>query len=127
MFSSTRLLVAIVCFLALAGCGSPFRVFLTPPSPVIVPSCSNPAPLNGKFDARATGFIVVLTNNANVASDLGMLASRYQFVPDKVYVSINGFFAELTDSVVAELRCESVVKYIEHNAHWSLGGSLEAL
>ena len=110
-----------VLSLALAGtvaCGSADS---NGPGPVdslaaLQPPCADPAPLLGGPDPRATGFIVVFHGTIDAELETARLAAAYGFQPRHVWTTaLEGFSADLSREVVAGLRCESSVDFLEHN------------
>ena len=86
-------------------------------------SCNNPAPLLGTKDPRAPGYIVVFQDGTDAGPTARALAAKYTFQTKFVYSSaLLGFSADLPDAVVAALRCESAVKYIQHEGVVSTAG-----
>jgi hypothetical protein len=84
---------------------------------LVPPACSDPAPLLGKFDPRAPGYIVVYNDGVDARLETARLAAAYGFVPTHVFeFAIRGFGAELTPEVVAGLRCEATIHIVEHDA-----------
>jgi len=84
--------------------------------------CASPAPLQGYFDSRAPGYIVVLNAGTDVDGALASLQARYGFTPVHVYRSaLLGFSARLTPDTVEAIRCEPVVKYVEYNSTVTIG------
>jgi hypothetical protein len=78
--------------------------------------CAQPAPLLGRYDPAAPGFIVQYRDGIDAVSETSRLASRYDFTPTYVYTAaLHGFAAPLTPDVVASLRCESSVASVEHD------------
>jgi len=73
--------------------------------------------VQGTFDARAPGYIVLYKSGVPVQATTAALASKYGFTPKFVWeAAVQGFAAPLTDAAVEGLRCEPVVKLIEHDA-----------
>jgi hypothetical protein len=110
--------VAMLGFLALAGvsCGRGDATSLLTPD-VVTPTCATPAPLFGKPNAQAPGFIVVLQDSVDAIAESQRLATRYDFTPSHVYTAaLRGFSAVLSAGVVADLRCEVNVRYVEYDA-----------
>jgi hypothetical protein len=94
--------------LALAGCGVQFTEVGSP--------CANPAPLEGRRNSAAPGYIVVFKDGTDAAAATEQLARKHGFVPSYVYTrALAGFAAQFPDSTLAALRCEPVVKYISHD------------
>ena len=86
-----------------------------PPAPrAVAPQCSLPAQLLGTFSIP--GYIVVFQDTVDAAAETARLAETYQFTPTHVYsTALRGFSASLADTVVAALRCERSVRYIEYD------------
>ena len=79
--------------------------------------CAQPAPLLGRYDPAAPGFIVQYRDGVDAIAETSRLASKYGFTPSYVYTAaLHGFAALLTADVVATLRCEASVANVEHNA-----------
>ena len=99
-----------------------------PPPPVLEPACSDPAPLKGKYEPRAPGYIFTLTGGVEnrtpeeVRALVRELADTYDFEPASVYEhALAGFFVEeLPPEVLAALRCEPIIERISHNDLYSL-------
>jgi hypothetical protein len=92
---------------------------------VLQPSCSKPAWLDGKFDPKAQGYIVTLTDEVNdVASTAQELAQKHGFVLDDTYQSaLKGFGVKaLTPSVLADLRCDPRILGVSFNEHIRMSG-----
>ena|ERR1017187_6436539 len=122
------LLTTAACALAVA-CGASTGpvtpelttpISLTPedPASVVAPACSAAAPLAGFYDPRAPDYIVTFYAGTDVDATVAMLTAKYQFQTIHVYhgVSLLGFNAALTPSVVAKIRCEPTVKAVEYDA-----------
>ena len=89
----------------------------------VVPLCAAPAPLLGKFDPEAPGYIVVFHPGVDPAVETARLAARYGFQPTYVYgAALRGFAAALSPTVVAAVRCEASVSYAEHDAIATIAG-----
>ncbi|MBI4595991.1 MAG: beta-propeller domain-containing protein [Candidatus Tectomicrobia bacterium] len=84
-------------------------------SPPLQPACEDPAPLVGQPDPRAPSYIVGFHSTVDGEAETARLAAKYGFQPRSVFTSIGGFGAELSREVVAELRCEPAVAYIEYD------------
>ena len=88
---------------------------------LLQPSCSSPAPVLGRFDPDAPGFIVVFKGGVDAAQETPRLASLYGFTPRFIYThALQGFSAQLTPSALAAVRCESSVNYAEFNARMTI-------
>jgi hypothetical protein len=75
-----------------------------------------PAPVLGKYDPAAPGFIVQYRDGIDAVAETSRLASKYGFTPTYVYsAALRGFTASLTPDVVASLQCELSVANIEHD------------
>lgn len=78
--------------------------------------CESPAPLSGKLDPDAPGYIVVFNENIDTTTEVNRLINIYEIQVGYIYGTVlNGFFAEMTDDTREKLRCESSVDYIEYN------------
>lgn len=96
----------------LLGC----RESLSPNARLVSPLCENPAALLGQFDPNAPGYIVVFHDDVDAREETDRLAARYAFEPRAVWeFALRGFWADLSPEVVAALRCEASVKYMEYN------------
>jgi hypothetical protein len=72
--------------------------------------------VQGTFDARAPGYIVGFRSGVPVRETTDALAAKYGFTPTYVYEGPpRGFAAQVSDATLDGLRCEPVVKVIEHN------------
>lgn len=79
--------------------------------------CAQPAPLLGRSDPAAPGFIIQYRDGVDAVAETGRLAGKYGFTPSYVYTAaLHGFAAVLTAEVLAALRCEATVANVEHNA-----------
>ena len=109
------LLVMSLAVLAL-GC----QEATAPSSPtfeLLKPSCTSPAPVLGRFDPGAPGFIVVFNAGIDAAQEASRLAGVYGFTPRFIYThGLQGFSAQLTPTTLAAVRCEVSVNYTEFNA-----------
>jgi hypothetical protein len=80
------------------------------------PPCSDPAPLLGTPDPPAPGYIVMFKDGIDGRQEAERLAEHYNFELRHIYeFGQTGFSAEMPPEVVAALRCEPSVKYVEHN------------
>jgi hypothetical protein len=86
-----------------------------PDSETIHLSCAAPAPLEGKYDPAALGYIVMFKNVPDATAEIVRLASLYAFKVDNFLETIFAFSAKLSPEVVAKLRCDPSVKMIERN------------
>jgi hypothetical protein len=65
----------------------------------------------------------VFKSGVQVREETGRLAAAHGFEPRHVYESaLQGFSATLTPEVVASIRCEPSVKYVEHAGVVSING-----
>jgi hypothetical protein len=60
----------------------------------------------------APGYVVIFQEGIDSEAATADLMEQYGFEPISVFVL--GFYAELSDSTLMALRCEKVVRYIEH-------------
>lgn len=108
----TGSVVPFVALLAEIACAEP----AAPVGQLVAPLCVDPAPLLGSADPRAPGYIVVFHDSLDARVETARLAARYDFVPSHVYeFALRGFSAQLSTPVVAEVRCEASVSYVEHD------------
>ena len=111
-----RLMVALCALLVGSACSERDPVAVGP----IEPTCQTPAPLYiPETDAIPNEYIVVFADDVTHADLVAAgLAAKYRFTPRDVWSGsgFSGFSATLKPSVVAALRCEAAVKYIEQNA-----------
>jgi hypothetical protein len=76
---------------------------------------SDVAPLHGKADAAAPGYIVVFHDGTNADAVADALAATHGFTPKHVFRNaLLGFAAELSDDALAAIRRHPAVKYVEH-------------
>lgn len=78
--------------------------------------CISPAPLAGRFDARAPGYVVRFRAGVDPQTESARLADNYMFTPSHVFLVIPGFAAEFDDDVREQLRCEPSIRDISFNA-----------
>jgi hypothetical protein len=84
---------------------------------LLAPRCISPAPLLGQLDPTAPGYIVVFHDQVDAAAETRRLAANYGFTPAYIYTAaLNGFSANLRSPVVAALRCEPSVAFVEYDA-----------
>ena len=113
MSRSSRRAVTVFLPLLAACAGS---TGLAADASLAVPRCSGPAPLLGEYDPAAPGYIVVFRDGVSGRAETARLASRYGFEPVHVYeFALSGFSADLPARTLLALRCESTVRYIEHD------------
>jgi hypothetical protein len=74
--------------------------------------CAEPAPLHGKKSPAAPGYIVVLHEGVDPHRTTWELAQQHGFTPISVFAL--GFAADFPESTREALRCEAVVRYVEH-------------
>lgn len=76
---------------------------------------SGPAPLHGRADPRAPGYIVVFVDDTDPDAVVGELAAAHGFTPKHVFRNaLLGFAGELSDDALAAVRRHPAVKYVEH-------------
>jgi hypothetical protein len=79
--------------------------------------CEHPAPLVGKADPAAPGYIVTFHDDVDAQRETDRLAALHGFTPRHVYRhAVRGFSAELPPEVVERLRCEPAVKAVRHDS-----------
>jgi hypothetical protein len=84
--------------------------------------CFHPAPLHGKFDPRAPGYIVIFRRGMDAKDETERLEADYGFSATWVWTITPGFSAGLDESVRDMLRCEPAVEFIEYNALLQVAG-----
>lgn len=73
------------------------------------------APLHGRADAAAPGYIVVFIDGTDPDAVTDELAAAHGFTPRHVFRhALLGFAAELSDDALAAVRRHPAVKYVEH-------------
>ncbi len=83
--------------------------------------CKNPVDLNGQFDPKAPGYIVVFNDNIDAKEEVERLKSIYALQVSHIYDSaLNGFSASMSDDTREKLRCEKTIKYIQYDQSISL-------
>jgi hypothetical protein len=76
---------------------------------------SRPAPLHGRADPAAPGYIVVFVDGTDPDEVTDELAAAHGFTPKHVFRNaLLGFAAELSDDALATVRRHPAVKYVEH-------------
>jgi hypothetical protein len=86
-----------------------------PTEPAPLSECPDPAPLLGE-PTGAPGYIVVYREGTDAPAVTAEFAAKYGFTPRHVYEhSLQGFAADLSDAVLAALRCETVVNQVEYD------------
>jgi hypothetical protein len=76
---------------------------------------SGPAPLHGRADASAPGYIVVFHDGTNADAVAEALAGAHGFTLKHVFRNaLLGFAADLSDDALAAIRHHPAVKYVEH-------------
>jgi hypothetical protein len=108
-------LAVLAAALALGACFGPVG-----PSAVVPPPCPHPAPLLGEYDSRAPGYIVAFVAGVDGAAETARLERRYDITATYVFLSLDAFSAALHPTVVARLRCEPTVAYVERDAAGSV-------
>ena len=61
--------------------------------------------------------------NVDSQGETQRLAVQYGFTAEYVFTSLSGFIAQLDSGIVAQLRCEATVRYIEFDGIASPGAS----
>lgn len=76
---------------------------------------SEMAPLHGRPDAAAPGYIVVFVDGTDPDAVVDELAAAHGFTPRHVYRhALLGFAAQLSDDALDAIRRHPAVKYVEH-------------
>jgi hypothetical protein len=99
-----RIGIAAGCTLVIAACGGEVTAAVAP--------CDEPVPLHGTRSPAAPGYVVVFQEGVDPHPTAWELAQRHGFSPDAVFAL--GFYADFPDATLQALRCEPVVRYIEH-------------
>ena len=92
---------------------------------VLAPSCGEPAPVDGKYDPGAPGYIVQLVDDvADVTSFVHQMAQKHSFTPDAIYqTSIKGFSVKaMKPEALASLRCEPKVRGVSFDEKTTVAG-----
>lgn len=111
----------LLLVLALAACGA------DPAGPeaelLAGHRCADPAPLNGRADpATPNQYIVVFRDGVDAQAAAGALAARFGFQTKHVYEhALLGFSATMDAAAVAGVRCDERVRYVEHDALFTIG------
>src|SRR5262249_23626446 len=99
---------------------------VTPPPPtveIVKPPCLSPAPLLGQFDPAVPRYIAVYRDGVDPGAETDRLATKFGFQPRFVYThALAGFSAELSPPVVASVRCEARVDYVEFDQRITIDG-----
>ena len=104
-------LAAVAALLPLASCRAPLGL-----------ADDGCVKVQGTFDPRAPGYIVLYKEGVPVQATTAELAAKYGFTPKYVWeAALQGFAAPLSDAAVQGLRCESVIKHIEHDQIVTVG------
>jgi hypothetical protein len=92
---------------------------------VLAPVCEQPAPLDGKWDPKTPGYIVMFTEDVRDARSLAYeLAGRHGFTPDGIYGAVKGFsVSELSSRALAGLRCEPKIRGVSFNQPTQISSS----
>src|SRR5215212_7770779 len=78
--------------------------------------CLRPAPLLGRPDAAAPGYIVMFRAGAEPRAEAARLAAKYGFAPTAVWgAPLSGFAAAVPPRTAARLRCEPSVDHVSHD------------
>jgi hypothetical protein len=76
---------------------------------------SGPAPLHGKADPAAPGYIIVFVDGTDPDAVVDELAAAHGFAPKHVFRNaLLGFAAELSAEALDAVRRHPAVKYVEH-------------
>jgi hypothetical protein len=84
---------------------------------VLAPACEQPAPLDGKWDPKTPGYIVMFSRDVDDARYLAYaLAAKHGFTPNSIYGAVKGFSVlELSPQALAGLRCEPKIRGVSFN------------
>lgn len=91
---------------------------------LLSPTCKNPAPLKGKWDPQASGYIIVYKKDlADPAKATAHIASKHGLTVDHDLASVGMFSTrKITPRQLAKLRCESQIAFIEYDSSVSISG-----
>ncbi len=79
--------------------------------------CVNPAPMEGTYNAAMPGYIVVFNEGVVAATEVNRLNTFYEWRVGAIYqTTFAGFFVEMSNTTLEQLRCEKSIKHIEYNA-----------
>jgi hypothetical protein len=82
----------------------------------LAPQCASPAPLSVSVNDKAEpGWLLQYREGADTVALTNAFAVKYNFIPEYVWPSIRGFYAEMSKEAVAGLRCETEVLRMEQN------------
>lgn len=101
---------SLLLLLAFTACSGPLD-----PGAVLVPPCWSPAPLLGSYTPGAPLYFIRLESGVDVTQEANRLARRYGFTVVHVYWTSPTFTAALDSRVVAQVRCERTVRYLEYD------------
>jgi hypothetical protein len=115
--------LGLLSLVLVLGCDRTSVIEPVPPTvQIVTPPCEGPAPLLGQFDPQVPAYIVVYRDGTDAELETGRLSVKYGFQPRFVYThALTGFSAELTAQVVAEMRCETAVDYVQFVQRVSIG------
>lgn len=99
---------------AAAGCAES-RLPVEEEPAALVPACAEPIPVQGTFDPRAPGYIVLYHPGTDATVATEALAASYHFTPTHLYTAIPGFAGLLEPEAIAGIRCAPEVMMIGHD------------
>lgn len=84
---------------------------------VLSPACDRPAPLDGQWNPKTPGYIVMFSQDVDDARSLTYeLARKHGFTPDSTFGAVKGFaVSQLNPRALAGLRCEPKVRAVSFN------------
>jgi hypothetical protein len=91
----------------------------------LAPACEQPAPLDGKWDPKTPGYIIMFTKDVDDSRAFAhALAAKYGFTPESIFGAVRGFSVlELSPQAVVGLRCEPGIHAISFNESTRVTGS----
>lgn len=108
LLNAAHRLIALLLCMALCSC----RWALLD----VAPACAKPAPLMGKYDRRAPGYVIELKGTTqDFWPTVGRWEREYSLHVDSKQYLFNMIQVTMTPGEVARLRCDPAVKFIEHN------------
>lgn len=77
--------------------------------------------VQGTFNPAAPGFIVSYKSGVDPIATTADLEAKYAFAAKHIYTALPGFAAQLSNTAVAGVRCESAVASMSYDAIGTIG------
>jgi hypothetical protein len=90
----------------------------TPAPQMVEAPCNQPVPVNGKWDSSAPGYLVGY--DSSIVDPLE-ISRRLGFEAESIFSDWGFYVRTLSPQVLARLRCESGIRYIDHNERIWIG------